>query len=27
VIELHKEHWPGWEGSVEVRPILGGPEG
>ena len=27
VIELHKAHWPGWEGSVEVRPILGGPEG
>ena len=27
VIELHKQHWPGWEGSVEVRPILGGPEG
>src|SRR5215217_8250735 len=25
VIELHKEHWPGWEGSVEARPILGGP--
>ena len=24
VIELHKEHWPGWEGSVEVRPISGG---
>jgi hypothetical protein len=26
VIEIHKEHWPGWEGSVEVRPITGGPE-
>lgn len=26
VIELHQEHWPGWEGSVEVRPISGGPE-
>ena len=26
VIELHKQHWPGWEGSVEVRPILGGPD-
>jgi hypothetical protein len=21
VIELHKEHWPGWEGAVEVHPI------
>jgi hypothetical protein len=21
VIELHKDHWPGWEGSVEVRRI------
>ncbi len=26
VIELHREHWPGWEGSVEVRPIHGGPD-
>lgn len=26
VIELHKEHWPGWEGSVEVRQIRGGKE-
>jgi hypothetical protein len=26
VIEIHKEHWPGWEGSVEVRPIQGPPE-
>jgi hypothetical protein len=26
VIEIHKEHWPGWEGSVEVRPISGGAE-
>ena len=21
LIEMHKEHWPGWEGAVEVRPI------
>ena len=21
VIELHKQHWPGWEGSVELRRI------
>jgi hypothetical protein len=21
VIEIHKEFWPGWEGSVEVRQI------
>jgi len=27
VIEVHKDHWPGWEGSVEVRPISGPPEG
>ena len=26
VIEVHKDHWPGWEGSVEVRPISGPPE-
>ena len=26
VIEISKEHWPGWEGSVEIRPITGGPE-
>ena len=26
VIEIHKEHWPGWEGAVEVRPISGPPE-
>lgn len=25
VLELHQEHWQGWEGSVEVRPIYGGP--
>jgi hypothetical protein len=27
VIELHKEHWPGWEGSVEVRRIYGAQDG
>ena len=27
VIELHQEHWPGWEGSVEVRRISGPEEG
>ena len=21
LIEIHKDHWPGWEGAVEVRPI------
>jgi hypothetical protein len=26
VIELHKEHWPGWEGSVEIRAIHGAQE-
>jgi hypothetical protein len=23
VLELHQEHWPAWEGSVEVRQIFG----
>jgi hypothetical protein len=23
VLELHQEHWPSWEGSVEVRQIFG----
>ena len=31
VIELHQEHWPSWEGSVEVRqiaqPEVGSPPG
>jgi hypothetical protein len=27
VIELHWEHWPGWEGSVEVHRIAGREEG
>ena len=22
-MELHKTHWPGWEGETEIRPILG----
>jgi len=22
-MELHKEHWPGWEGETEVRQIFG----
>ena len=21
LLEIHREHWPGWEGSVEVRPL------
>jgi hypothetical protein len=21
IIQLHKEHWPGWEGEIEVRQI------
>ena len=24
-MELHKKHWPGWEGEAEVRQIFGGP--
>jgi hypothetical protein len=27
VIELHAEHWPAWEGAVEVRRIAGPEEG
>jgi len=26
VVEIHRDYWPGWEGSVEVRPISGGPD-
>lgn len=22
LMNMHREHWPGWEGEVEVRPIL-----
>lgn len=25
-MELHIEHWPGWEGSAEVRPLFGPPD-
>jgi hypothetical protein len=24
-LDLHKQHWPGWEGEVEVRQIMEGP--
>lgn len=24
VLELHKEHWPGWEGAVEIHPVFSG---
>ncbi|HEX6875968.1 MAG TPA: YciI family protein [Nocardioidaceae bacterium] len=27
VAELHREYWPGWEGSMEVRRIAGPDEG
>jgi hypothetical protein len=27
VIELHRDFWPGWEGSVEVRRIDNGQDG
>ena len=26
-LELHRRHWPGWEGEVEVRQIYEGPGG
>jgi hypothetical protein len=22
-MELHKKHWPGWEGETEVRQMFG----
>lgn len=25
VIELHLEHWPGWEGAVEIRQMFSSP--
>ena len=27
VAEFHVQHWPGWEGSVEIRRIAGPEEG
>jgi hypothetical protein len=27
VAEIHREHWPAWEGSIEVRRIAGPDEG
>ena len=27
VAEIHVQHWPGWEGAVEVRRITGADEG
>ena len=25
-MELHREHWPGWEGEIEIRPLFGPPD-
>lgn len=25
-MELHRQHWPGWEGETEVRQIFGTPD-
>lgn len=25
VLELHREHWPEWQGAVEIRPIWESP--
>lgn len=25
-MEVHREHWPGWEGEAEVRQIFGPPD-
>lgn len=27
VLELHRQYWPQWEGSCEVRQIMDGPPG
>jgi hypothetical protein len=24
-MELHRRHWPGWDGETEVRPMVDGP--
>jgi hypothetical protein len=21
-LEVHRQHWPGWEGEIEMRPII-----
>jgi hypothetical protein len=26
-MQLHKEHWPGWEGESEIRQIFDAPSG
>jgi hypothetical protein len=26
-LDLHKKHWPAWEGEVEVRQFMEGPPG
>ena len=26
VLELHQQHWPGWEGSVEIRQMFNSQE-
>jgi hypothetical protein len=26
-LELHKTHWPGWEGETEIRPMYADGEG
>jgi hypothetical protein len=25
-MELHRKHWPGWEGETEIRQVFGPPE-
>ena len=25
-MQLHKDHWPGWEGETEIREIFKGPD-
>jgi hypothetical protein len=25
-MDLHRQHWPGWEGEAEIRPMFEVPE-
>jgi hypothetical protein len=26
-MEIHRKHWPGWEGETEIRQVFGPPNG
>lgn len=25
LVEIHKNHWPGWQGAAEIRPLVDSP--